>query len=315
MPLSSAANRIRRAIEVPESEQIAAFLAEQLAQRLSEPQRSWWQRHRDELRRGEIEPDRFASLLSLASRFAPREPLAPTHAALERFTALVPGWSPERWSCLEALRVCLLLARPDLVEAGLELGLEECFRYADEGEQCALYRALPLLPGGGRFTWRAGEGCRSNMRSVFEAVACDSPYPALHFDDLAWRQLVIKAVFIAAPLWRVHGLDERLSPELARMALDLAEERRSAGRPVQPELWLCIGVHGGERASESLEQELEFGHDAGRQAAALGLARAGASERLKELARETQDADLAATAERGLRGECDQAAYASLHEQ
>ena len=57
------------------------------------------------------------------------------------------------------------------------------------------------------------------MLTVFEANACDTPYPATHLDDLAWRQLVIKALFVGAPLWRVYGLDKRLDAELARMAM------------------------------------------------------------------------------------------------
>jgi hypothetical protein len=52
----------------------------------------------------------------------------------------------------------------------------------------------------------------------------------------------------------VHGLDERLSGELARMALDLADERRSAGRPVNPLLWLCLGAHGGAGVVPPLER-------------------------------------------------------------
>jgi hypothetical protein len=136
---------------------------------------------------------------------------------------------------------------------------------------------LPLLPANARLAAYAGQGCRTNMRTVFEAVACDSPYPSRYFDDVAWRQLVIKSVFIDVPLWRVEGLDERLSPELARMALDLADERRSAGRPVPPQLWLCLGRYGGERAMKALHHELESGAVRARAAALLALGRAGAS--------------------------------------
>ena len=100
---------------------------------------------------------------------------------------------------------------------------------------------------------------------------------------MAWRSLVVKAVFVGAPLWRVSGLDQRLSEDLARAALDLADERRSAGRPVQPELWLCLGPHGAERASTSIELELAGGPPAGRCAAALALARAGHIDRLQAL--------------------------------
>ena len=52
---------------------------------------------------------------------------------------------------------------------------------------------------------------------------------------------LLKALFVGAPLWRVYGLDKRIDAELARMALDLADERCSAHREVQPELWLCLG--------------------------------------------------------------------------
>src|SRR5262249_45660932 len=149
--------------------------------------------------------------------------------------------------------------------------MESAFQYADEGELCALYRSLGLWPEPKRFAARAGEGCRSNMRSVFEAVACDTPFPARGFHELAFNPCVIKAIFVGAPLWRVFGLDGRLNPELARMALDLAEERRSAGRPVQPELWLAIGKQGGARGAQSLERELDPANpnQAGRRAAAL----------------------------------------------
>ncbi|MBP0631185.1 MULTISPECIES: EboA domain-containing protein [unclassified Cupriavidus] len=219
---------------------------------------------------------RLAQLLALASRHVRAGvPLNPGPDELRLLSAGIPGWDMSRWSLLEALRVALLLASPDMEGDAFPITLEHCFRFADHGESCALYRALALLPSGERFVWRAGEGCRSNMRSVFEAVACDSPYPAQHFDEVAWRQLVIKAVFIDVPLWRIDGIDRRLSPELARMALDLADERCSAGRDVPPQLWLCLGPHGGERGLQALRKELAQGHARGQRGALLALARAG----------------------------------------
>lgn len=214
---------------------------------------------------------RLAQLLALASRHVRAGALlAPApRAAAQAWKA---GFRPDHWSLLEALRVTLLLACPGLDADGFVRAYDTCFRYADHGELCALYRSLPLLPRGERFAARAAEGCRSNMRTVFETVALDSPYPARHFDDIAWRQMVIKAVFIDAPLARVHGLDARLSPELARIALDLADERRSAGRKVPAQLWLCLGPHGGERGRQSLQLELAGGAPEGKRDALLALA-------------------------------------------
>lgn len=226
--------------------------------------------------RGLAGPVRFAQLISAASRHASRRhPFAPSAAEVQEATAAEMGTDLRHWNTLEALRALLVVSHANLEGDVFVEALEQCFRYADEGELCALYRSLPLLPMGERFVWRASEGCRSNMRSIFEAVACDSQFPAAHFDDIAWRQLVMKAVFINAPLWRVHGLDARLSPELTRMALDFVDERRSANRPIPAQLWLCLGAFGEERALNALRTELQRGDLHGRQAALLALARAG----------------------------------------
>jgi hypothetical protein len=198
------------------------------------------------------------------------------------------------------------------MEASAVAAIEEAFRYADMGELGALYRSLALLPEPERYVWRAGEGCRSSMRAVYEAAACDTPFPVKHFDDLAWRQLVIKALFVEAPLWRVYGLDTRLDAELARMALDLAEERRAAGRDVQHELWLVLGRVSGERGLQSIERELAGSNRVGRRAAAIALARAGQMSRLSALCQSEQDPIVAETMRSALKGRIHSSAFRDL---
>jgi hypothetical protein len=261
---------------------------------------------------GGVPHDRLAALVSLASRRLARGALSPTPSELAQASELVEGWNPERWSQLETARVMLVLSRTDLAQKSAVDDLEEAFRYADIGEMCALHRSLQFLPDAKRFVWRAGEGCRSSMRAVFEAAACDTPFPVKNFDELAWRQLVIKALFVEAPLWRVYGLDTRLDAELARMALDLADERRSAGRNVQHELWACLGDVSGERGTQSIERELAGSYALGRRAAAIALARAGRTQRLAELARREHDPAVADTMRSALHGAHDQAAFGAL---
>lgn len=295
------------------SEPTEAVLQALLERRLTSESLGWLRASVEQIAAG-VSSSRFATLISAASRFAPRRALAPSEEEIGRAARALPGWTPERWTTLEALRVRLIVSRRDLSDEAFVDDFEDCVRYADQGELCALYRSLPHLPHGERFVWRAGEGCRTNMLPVFEAVACDSPFPVRFFDDPAWRQLVIKAVFVGAPLWRVHGLDSRLSPELARMALDLADERRSAHRGVQPELWLCLGEFGGTRALASLEVELASPDPTARSAAALGLARANAVERLQRQLDEEVDDRVRTTIEGALGGQCDQTAFRSLSE-
>jgi hypothetical protein len=99
------------------------------------------------------------------------------------------------------------------------------------------------------------------------------------------------------------------------MALDLADERRSAGRPVNPELWLCLGAHAGPRGLAALERELEVGSPRGRAAAALALARAGESDPLRSLVALERESLVRDTMVAALESKCDQYAYRALDPQ
>ena len=75
-----------------------------------------------------------------------------------------------------------------------------------------MLKALPLLPEPERFEALAVEACRSNVLTVFEAIACENPYPQRYFVELPWNQMVLKAAFNGVALTRIVGLDERLEP-------------------------------------------------------------------------------------------------------
>ncbi|HEY3497082.1 MAG TPA: EboA domain-containing protein [Polyangiaceae bacterium] len=109
------------------------------------------------------------------------------------------------------------------------------------GEQESLLRTLSLLPEPARFVETGLAACRTNARRVFEAIACENPFPAEHFPALGFQQMVLKAVFIEVAVARIEGLDARRTPELVRMAEDYASERRAAGRPVPDDLALIAG--------------------------------------------------------------------------
>lgn len=276
-----------------------ALLERMLAARLGAPAADWLAEARAEV--AGCDPSRFCALLSQASRHA-RGPLAPT--AEERALAgrALADWDPERWTLLEAVRALLVLSRPDLDRPSGAAAVEEAFRYADVGELCALYKVLAHLPDPARFAWRAGEGARSNMKSVFEAATCDTPYPVRWFDDVAWRQAVIKCLFVESPLWRLRGLDRRLDAELARMALDLADERHAAGRLVWPQLFLCLGREAGQRGRRWIERLLSEGLPDQRRAAALALARSGQTAELTERAAAEPEGEVRRAMERALAG-------------
>ena len=88
------------------------------------------------------------------------------------------------------------------------------------------------------------DACRSHIQPLFEAIACENPYPARHFPELNFNQMVLKVLFTGVALDRVVGLQARVTPELQRMAADYASERRAAGRSIPPDIWRLIGERG-----------------------------------------------------------------------
>ena len=211
-----------------------------------------------------------------APRRIPKETLALDKADLKEADALRPGWNPALWSVDEAARALLILSFPAADENAYVGMVEQVFSTADVRESSALYRMLPLYPFPERFRARAAEGIRSNMTSVFQAVAHRNPYPSEYFDEGAWNQMVLKALFTDSPLYKVSGLDARSNPVLAHMLVDYAHERWAAGRTVSPELWRPVGPFATQGYLHDLERALTSGKEAEQEAAALALADAKA---------------------------------------
>lgn len=150
---------------------------------------------------------------------------------------LVTGWNPVNLTTGMAGRILLLLSFPSEESDRYVATLEQIIAAADVEETIAFYRSLPLLPHPERFKLRAAEGIRTNMTSVFNAVALNNPYPAQYLDELAWNQMVLKALFVGSPLHPIYGLKTRNNLQLSQMLINYARERLAANRSVSPELW------------------------------------------------------------------------------
>ncbi|MEW5847625.1 MAG: EboA domain-containing protein [Myxococcota bacterium] len=146
------------------------------------------------------------------------------------------------WPLSELARAAMLLAAAQQLPADKYVTLlSDLYRYAESGEKCALLRTLPLIDEPRRFLNQATDASRGSIPTVFEALACENPYPAAHFPDGTFNQLVLKVVTMGLPLARVHNLPERVNAELVQMARTYAEERRGAGRSVPADLGLLTG--------------------------------------------------------------------------
>ncbi len=124
------------------------------------------------------------------------------------------------WTADEAARALLLAPLP----AGQ---ITDIYRYGDTAEKLAVLKALPLLPIGDGGVPLLEDALRTNDTRLVTAAL--GPY-ADRLGLQAWRQAVLKCVFMGVPLAAVHRLTERADPELAAMLGAFAHERQAAGR-------------------------------------------------------------------------------------
>ena len=213
----------------------------------------------------------FYTSFSAVPRHTGKADLALSNADREAADAARSGWRPAPWSVDQAGRARLVLSLTDADRDDYLATLERVFTHADMGESVALYQMLPLLPYPAAHRARAAEGLRTNMTAVFNAIALHNPYPAEQFDEGAWNQMVLKAVFVGSLLHAIQGIDRRANAKLARMLVDYAHERWAAGRSVTPDLWRPVGPFAEGAMLGDLERVLDEGTPTEQQAATLAL--------------------------------------------
>jgi hypothetical protein len=253
-----------------------------LERRLQPEARDWLATRRAEL--SQRFSDRALHItLGMIPRRLGKADLALDDDELAAAAAAREGWDPGLWGIADAARVMVLLETAEAGEQPFPQRFADLCRSAEVGELIALYRGLPLYPQPQALEAQAGEGLRTNMRSVFEAVAHRNPFPREQFSEDRWNHMVLKALFIGSTLAPIQGLDQRANPELARILCDYAHERWAAHRAVTPELWRCVGPFAEGGMLDDLERVLRGEVEAERQAAALALAASPHAEAARRL--------------------------------
>ena len=200
-----------------------------------------------------------------------RGDLSPSESESLQANEAVSGWRLTDWSIDMAARILLLCTVAEKTNQNFgELFKSMCQR-ADLGESISLYKGCALYPPSELLDKQIGEGLRTHIRAIFDAIAHNNPYPAVHFSELRWNHMVLKALFIDSTLHPIQGLEARANPELARILCDYAHERWAAKRPVTPELWRCVGPFACGDMLDDLQRALESPEPFSHQAAVLAL--------------------------------------------
>lgn len=233
--------------------------------------------------------------LYLAFGMVPRKvgkaDLALTEAELSQAEAVRPGWNPRGWSLDQLARTFFVLSFPSNDAVVYVQTLDQLFQTGEVGELVSLYQALPLLPNPTSHVLRCAEGIRSNIKSVFCAIAHQNPYPSEQLNEEQWNQLVLKCLFIDVPLDQLIGVDCRANAKLMTTLIDFAHERRAAHRPIPPDLLRCVGPFADERALDDFQLVLATGSPLERQAATRAL-KSCPSPRAEKILREVPDSPL-----------------------
>ena len=176
---------------------------------------------------------------SLGRSIARKTPLSDADCAA--LSSTWPDVDFRLWSQVDLDRIRLLQSRAEALgdESCVEAA-RACFVGGDASEQESWLRAVTLLPSPAQFTPQVIDACRTNILPVFRAIAVGNPFPARHFPELNFNQMVLKALFNGVPLAGIVGLAARRNAELARMAGDYAAERRAAGRTVPDDIGLAL---------------------------------------------------------------------------
>ncbi|GAA0652621.1 EboA domain-containing protein [Streptomyces thermocarboxydovorans] len=137
----------------------------------------------------------------------------------------------------DAVRVLILHA----ARAGTD-ALTRVYFQGTADERRAVLHALPHLVTGPDALPLVEDALRTNDTRLLAAAL--GPYAARHLDAHAWRHAVLKCLFTGVPVDHVADLERRASgdAELARMLRDYAAERTAAGRPVPDDLHRVLAL-------------------------------------------------------------------------
>ena len=140
-------------------------------------------------------------------------------------------------SILEIARIYLLTqileADPDFFNSKVA----NIIQIADKSELATFLKYLILLPNPESFKSTAVDSLRTNIASVFDALALNNPYPGQFFNDQQWNQMFLKAAFMQRDLTQISDIDKRANKDLARIISDYAHERWAASRDIDPFFW------------------------------------------------------------------------------
>lgn len=166
-------------------------------------------------------------------------------------------------------RIYLLFKVLEAKEEFFKSKVANIIEVADKSELETFLKFLVLLPNPENYKAQAVEALRTNISTVFDAIALNNPYPALYFNEQQWNQMYLKAAFMQQDLTAIEQVDKRANKELARIISDYAHERWAASREIDPHFWRPVSNFMDQGLLQDMKKLLASDNMAEKKAAAL----------------------------------------------
>ncbi len=210
----------------------SALLFNFLKEHLSDQELSW-------LKSKQIAPSKE---IALAFVLASRKIEKSTISSIQLWKSFDTSWNLDHLTkdaIARAYLLCLLAENSSDKKEYLKW-MNDLFETAEVNEAIALIQFLSLSSIPEDLLSRAKDAVRSNVGSIFDAIAFFNPYPFHYFEEAAWNQLILKCIFNDKPIHLIIGLNERRNQALADTLSDFAHERWAAGRRVPSQVWRLV---------------------------------------------------------------------------
>ena len=166
-------------------------------------------------------------------------------------------------------RIYLLYKVLEAKEDFFKAKVANIIEVADKSELETFLKFLVLLPHPENYKVQAVEALRTNISTVFDAIALNNPYPALYFNEQQWNQMYLKAAFMQQNLNEIVQVEQRGNKELTRIISDNAHERWAASREIDPCFWRPVSNFMNEKLLKDMKRLFSSENIAERKAAAL----------------------------------------------
>lgn len=177
----------------------------------------------------------------------------------------------QRGNIQQLTRMYLLVKVLEVDEVFFSPKVANIIQVADTGELETFLKFLILLPNPEKYKTVAVDTLRTNISTIFNAIAFNNPYPGLYFNEQQWNQMYLKTIFIGGDLSAIMDVDQRANKELTRIISDYAHERWAASREIDPYFWRPVSKFLDENLVNNMKRLLESDNPIENKAAALCL--------------------------------------------